>query len=348
MSDAHNLSSPPTVPPPRPGVSTLVTEFDPDDDAPEQLQSTLTVLSGAHPGAVFHLNQATHIIGRDPDTSISLDDPGLSRQHARISRTDHGDFLEDMRSTNGTFINGTALRGAHKLEDGDRIQLGQKTILRFSLQDRLEQEAAQRMYEMTVRDPLTQLYNRRHLDERLSGEFAYASRHRAELCVLMIDVDYFKRLNDTEGHLAGDEALRGLAQALLTIVRAEDMVARYGGEEFAVVARGIDANGAVAFAERIRTYVQGCPIPWHGRQLHISVSIGVAHCMGKQYSSVEALMAAADGALYQAKANGRNRVCLADLEEEHPPLMLPDSPVDDRRRALRVRQATKPIKPFEG
>jgi diguanylate cyclase (GGDEF)-like protein len=203
---------------------------------------------------------------------------------------------------------GEQITSARKLESGCRIQIGQNTVLRFSLQDELEQEAAEQMYEMTVRDPLTRLHNRRYLDERLQTEFAFAARHRTSLSVLVIDVDHFKRVNDTMGHQAGDAVLRGLAAALQRMVRAEDLLARYGGEEFVVAARGIDENSAAVFAERIRRNVERLEIPWADSRLRITISVGLAHLGERRYPAHDALVAAADGALYRAKKNGRNRV----------------------------------------
>ncbi len=272
------------------------------------VQGMLTVLSGPHPGAVFSLDRAVMVIGRSQEVDIKIADTGLSRSHAQVKEGADGFYLEDLGSTNGTFVNGERLTSEAKLEDGDRLQIGEKTVLRFSMHDRLEQEAARQVYEMTVRDPLTRLHNRRHLDERLQGEFAYATRHKTSLSVLVVDVDHFKRVNDTLGHPAGDAVLQALASALQRIVRTEDVLARFGGEEFVIVARGIDEKGAAAFAERIRGSIEAMTIPWQDDQLKVTVSIGLAHMEQKRYPGPDALVAAADGALYQAKRSGRNRV----------------------------------------
>jgi len=250
------------------------------------------------------------VIGRSREAEIQITDAGLSRRHAQILRRPDGFYLEDLGSTNGTFYNGERLNESHKLEDGSRIQIGENTVLRFALQDKLEQEAARQMYEMTVRDPLTRLHNRRYLDERIKSEFAYAIRHDSALTVLIVDVDHFKNVNDTMGHPAGDAVLRALGAGLQRMVRAEDILARFGGEEFVVVARSIDENGSTIFAERIRRNVESMVIPWGEVRLKITVSIGLAH-MGGKYSSPEGLLAAADGALYRAKRSGRNRVEIA-------------------------------------
>jgi diguanylate cyclase (GGDEF)-like protein len=298
-------------PPERRGVDlsdTLVTEFEGRSEPPGQRERFLTVLRGPDPGREYLLQGATHEIGRDPEAEIPIGDPGLSRRHARISSTPQGDFVGDLGSTNGTRVNGRRLEGNHLLVDGDRIELGEKTILRYGVRDHLEQEAARRQYELSVRDGLTGLYNRRHLDDRLPGQFAYAFRHKVDLCVLLIDVDHFKQINDGYGHAAGDEALRRLGQTLRSTVRREDLLARYGGEEFAIVALGIDHNGGLAFAERLRASAEAVQIEWKGERLPITISIGVANNHTSGHATPEALFAAADNALYEAKLRGRNCV----------------------------------------
>lgn len=290
--------------------TTQVIEYDPNALPPvsEELHATLTVLTGPNPGAVYTLDNLKKVIGRSQDADIHIPDAGLSRRHAQLSCRPDGFYLEDLGSTNGTFSNGTRLESPQKLDDGARIQVGQNTVLRFSLLDKMEQEAAKKIYELTVRDALTRLHNRRYLDERLQGEFAYSLRHRTSLCAIIIDVDNFKRINDEYGHPAGDAALRMLAATLQRTVRAEDLLARYGGEEFVVLIRGIEAESSGLFAERIRRKVETTSIPWNGGELNITVSVGVAFTDGRRYSNPEALVAAADGALYKAKRNGRNRV----------------------------------------
>jgi two-component system, cell cycle response regulator len=281
------------------------------ENGAKELQAIVTVLTGPNPGQVFELDSPTAVIGRSREAAIHITDVGLSRRHAQIVRRSDGFYIEDLGSTNGTFYNGERLSGPHKLEDGSRIQIGENTVLRFALQDQLEQEAARQMYEMTVRDPLTRLHNRRYLDERIQSEFAYAIRHDAALTVLIIDVDHFKNVNDTMGHPAGDAVLRALGAGLQRMVRAEDILARFGGEEFVVVARGIDESGSAIFAERIRRNIESMTIPWSETRLKITVSIGLAHMGSRRYMTPEGLLAAADGALYQAKRGGRNRIEMA-------------------------------------
>lgn len=273
---------------------------------------TLTVLAGPSAGALFTFEDEL-VFGRGGEVSARIEDRGLSRRHAHLTRRGDRFLLADLGSTNGTFVNGERLgRDPRELAEGDRIQMGRNVMLRVQLHDHFEQEAAKQLYESAVRDPLTRVYNRRYLDERLESEMAYAQRHTSPLSVLLIDLDHFKQTNDTHGHPAGDAVLRVVAAAMVRMLRAEDVVARYGGEEFCVVARGIDARNAHIVGERIRKTVEGLKITADGQTLRITVSIGVATFRASRwYSDVGALVGDADAALYRAKESGRNRVTVA-------------------------------------
>jgi two-component system cell cycle response regulator len=270
----------------------------------------LTLLDGPQAGRVITLSSEPFILGRTSESTLVIDDEALSRQHARIVTKDGRHFIEDLESTNGTFVSGARVgRSPVPLVDGACIQLGPSTRLRFSLRDTAEIAEQRRIYESTVRDALTGLYNRRHLDERLDAEFAFAHRHTTALAAIFIDVDHFKRINDELGHAGGDAALRALGAFIRRSMRTEDLVARYGGEEFIVVLRGIPRADVLVVAERIRAGVAAMCFEYAGHERSITVSIGLATLgEGRSYPSVEALLDAADRALYRAKARGRDRV----------------------------------------
>lgn len=316
-----------------------------------QKRGMITVLVGSNVGAAFVLSSQAVLIGRNPRAQVPLEDEGISRNQARILARDGGYELEDLDSTNGTYIEGVRVQGRVPLHDGSRIQMG-NTLLRFALQDQIECEAAQRLYEASVRDGLTGVFNRRHFEERLIAEFAFAARHGTALCVLLSDIDHFKRINDQWGHPAGDLVLRRIGSELNAAVRTEDLVARYGGEEFAVLARGIDVRGARAFAERLRTILEHAHIEWEGARIPVTTSIGLAHNhAGPAAADPQRLVAAADTALYAAKAAGRNRVELARSpgsyavagpdsspsrsapESRRRPWQDPTAPLDEKRDA---------------
>lgn len=277
--------------------------------AAQRDRCTLVILAGPTPGRMITIEGNEAVLGRGRTASARIDDGGLSRQHARIFRSGEGWFVEDLGSTNGTYVAGLPVIKAVRVKDGDRIQIGQSTLLRVTLQDEQEQKQSKTLYESTVRDPLTGVYNRRHLDNQLSAEFAYAVRHGAPLSVMLLDVDHFKSVNDDHGHPAGDAVLRALAETLNGLVRTEDVVARYGGEEFAVVTRGISGANALMLAERIRRRVEAMSVPVDGGQsLKITVSIGIATNHGNiPFEDPAVLLKACDEALYKAKETGRNR-----------------------------------------
>jgi diguanylate cyclase (GGDEF)-like protein len=163
-------------------------------------------------------------------------------------------------------------------------------------------------HESAITDAKTGLYNHSHFMQRLEQEIARVTRHKAKAGVLMLDVDHFKRFNDTWGHLAGDEVLNTLALTLKRTVRAEDIAARFGGEEFCVLAIECDRDTLIAVAERVRSSIESMSVEYKGETLSVTASIGC--CLldsGRHYVSAEYLEMA-DKALYTSKSSGRNRV----------------------------------------
>jgi len=160
-----------------------------------------------------------------------------------------------------------------------------------------------------MRDPLTGIHNRRYLDQRLQEEFSYALRHKSPVSVLIIDLDYFKRINDQWGHATGDLVLRQAAEIIQSCVRREDVAARFGGEEFAMVARIPQPDGALTLGERVRRRIERCSVAVEGgRMVTFTASVGIASTFpDRSYPTVEALLESADHALYRAKGAGRNR-----------------------------------------
>ena len=166
-----------------------------------------------------------------------------------------------------------------------------------------------RLEALAHTDPLTDLLNRRALAERLLLELERARRYSSSVALLMIDIDLFKRVNDTHGHLVGDDVLMEAAALLQHTVRSVDVVARYGGEEFAIVLPETTGEGATAFAERIRERFEEHEfLADSGMRLKLTASVGVSWYPAPRVDSVEDLIARADQALYRAKAEGRNRV----------------------------------------
>jgi diguanylate cyclase (GGDEF)-like protein len=270
-------------------------------------RGVLLQTSGAEAGRVHPVVPAGISLGRGDGATVRFDDATLSRFHAKVSRQGTSFVLEDLGALNGCFVNDQRVSRAI-LADGDRVRLGWGASFRFHILDEDEERGLVRMYESSVRDGLTGLFNRRHAEEQLSAEVSFAARHGAELSVVMLDIDHFKRVNDAYGHLAGDAVLRNVASVVARALRVEDMVARYGGEELVVVARGISVVQAAMLAERVRATVEAAEVPFEGVALRVTLSAGCASLVCCSAPTVVALLAAADACLYRAKETGRNRV----------------------------------------
>jgi two-component system cell cycle response regulator len=279
---------------------------------PQARRAQLTVISGPNTGRAYLLHEGETLLGRGKEAHVALDDAGASRMHARIILTEDGRYLlEDMSSRNGTFANGKRIEGSKELESGDRINIGPNVVLSFAILDAQAERITHQLYESSVRDPLTRAHNRRYLIDRLGREIAYARRHSAALSVVILDIDHFKRTNDTLGHLAGDEVLREISGLVSRLIRQEDVFARFGGEEFVVLARGIERVGAGRFAERLRVAVERLEVVAESSVVRVTISLGHASLeeLTESQRSVEGLLRLADSRLYTAKASGRNRVC---------------------------------------
>lgn len=268
----------------------------------------LVVLQGPYEGRVLRLWPGDHwVLGRGAGAHFLLEDDGMSRQHLRIERVGEAFVLEDLGSRNGTFVNERPVT-RHVLEARDVIRAGATTLLRLTHLDPLEEEMHQRLHAAASRDALTGVFNRRHFDERLASECAGARRHMRPLSLIMVDVDNFKRVNDSLGHPVGDAVLKGVAGQLSAAIRREDAVFRYGGEEFAVILRETAMDGALVLAERLRAGVASLVHTGEGvdRPFQVTVSVGVATLATGM--AEEGLVFAADQALYEAKHTGKNRV----------------------------------------
>ena len=269
----------------------------------------LIVLAGSNVGEMYRLEEGETFLGRGQTATVKLNDDGISRRHARIFQAGGEVVIEDLKSANGTNVNGTPVE-MQLLKDGDKIRLGSTTILKFTYNDHLDESFQQQMYEAALRDGLTKAFNKKYFLDRLETEIAYARRHAAHLSLLMFDVDHFKRVNDSHGHLAGDYVLAKLAKVASNTVRTEDIFARYGGEEFGVICRGVPLPSAGVLAERLRAVVETTTFDHEGTKLPITISIGVAGHPEVPIETASQLIAAADAALYEAKRGGRNRVLL--------------------------------------
>ena len=182
--------------------------------------------------------------------------------------------------------------------------------------ERKLKDAITRLEESSSRDGLTGVFNRRYFESQMLAEVDRQRRYGGALSLIMIDIDHFKRVNDTHGHLGGDEVLKTIAGRIQGALRSSDVLARYGGEEMAVIAPGIDVNGGAILAERIRAVVAGTPVSFEGKEITVTVSLGVAEAL-PGIRDPQALIHAADEVLYLSKSNGRNRAtCAAPVQPE--------------------------------
>lgn len=283
------------------------------DESQDDERAYLIVIAGSSVGEMHKLDQPVTVLGRSVDANVRILDDGISRHHARIRLEGDKVVVEDMGSRNGTFCNG-ARKTFHVLQDGDKLQLGRTTILKFTYHDHLEESFQKQMLDSALRDGLTHAYNKRYFMDRLESEIQFALRHRVNLGLLLLDLDHFKVINDTHGHLAGDRVLAEFAQAMHRSIRNEDVLARFGGEEFAIITRAIGRNDVLRFAERLRRQTAELDVEFEGTPIPLTVSIGIATVPEDPAQSPADLLRAADEALYAAKKEGRNRVMLSELD----------------------------------
>ena len=271
----------------------------------------LIVVNGGIPGSMIRLKRDGTSIGRSATNDFRLHDPSISRHHAAIGADTSGElWLSDLASTNGTFLNGKRLDPhlAVRIRDGDRIQFGKAVVVKFVSLDPSDEKFQREMFERTVRDPLTGLFNRSYFLDQLGAIADTGSSRGLGLAVLLLDLDHFKRVNDTFGHDAGDAVLREVATVLRESTRPEDLVARYGGEEFIVALPVSAPDQAFERAERIRTNLAGRPILAGDIRLNVTASFGLAYADPGRARIPTKLITLADSCLYQAKHLGRNRV----------------------------------------
>ncbi len=279
----------------------------------DKTRAIVRLVTGINAGQVFAIENEA-VVGRGREAAVRIEDGGVSRAHTKLVRLDNGKLrVVDLGSTNGTFVGGDRVDGFVEISAGDMVQIGANVMLSFALVDEAEERLSRQLYESSTRDALTGAYNRKYLMQRLASEVAYATRHKSNLSVLLFDLDHFKKVNDTHGHLAGDEVLRRVSASVGKMIRAEDIFGRYGGEEFIIIVRGIEDPNVKMFGERVRRCVEKLAMPFGDAIIAATVSVGVAaldEC--GDLGTSEAVLLLADERLYRAKQTGRNRVCATD------------------------------------
>jgi diguanylate cyclase (GGDEF)-like protein len=304
--------------------------------AQKERRPALVSLRGELMAVPIPLERDQVTIGRAIEADVRLNDSRASRLHARISssidaKTNQTSYrITDLGSTNGTLVNGEKVTDV-PLSDGDKIVIGDH-LFRFDLLDEIDREFQQQIHRLIAHDELTGLLTSKSFFSELRREAARAEAESRPFCVLMMDLDHFKEVNDTYGHLVGSRTLEETGRVIKEALRAGDVASRFGGEEFAAFL--LDANYAQALvaAERVRVAVENERFPVtrmdspESDAFHqITISIGIAAYPDDATDPIH-LVELADSALYRAKRSGRNRICAY-----RPSLAVTEGPLPPRR-----------------
>lgn len=284
---------------------------------PRDLRPALVFLSGDLLAVPIPLEREEVILGRALEADVRINDSRVSRRHACIKtvfnvETKTNDYIiNDLTSRSGTLLNGQKI-SKEILQHGDKITVGDH-ILRFELLDEIDREYQRQIRRLLSHDDLTGLLSSRSFFSELRREAARSTQENRPFCVLMMDVDFFKKVNDTYGHLTGSKTLEEIGLCIMQNLRSGDAAARFGGEEFAAFLLDAELAQGLVAAERIRLEIEnyafslmkrGKPTGTH----FITISIGVASFPDDSSDPIE-LVEMADSALYRAKREGRNMVC---------------------------------------
>jgi diguanylate cyclase (GGDEF)-like protein len=305
----------------------------PDSKRPKRdLRPALVFLNGDLLAVPIPLEREEVVLGRALEAEVRINDIKVSRQHARITAEPNPakntpDYvLTDLNSRNGTFLNGHKVF-RETLHNGDKITIGEH-ILRFEMLDEIDREYQHQIRRLLAHDDLTGLLSSRSFFSELRREASRAADEGRPFCVLMMDLDFFKTVNDTYGHLTGSKNLEEIGVCITKTLRTGDVAARFGGEEFAAFLLDAEIHQGLVAAERIRSTIEkhDFTVIRHGRPAHthsITISVGVAVFPNDSTDPIE-LVEMADSALYKAKRLGRNQVCAyRDLTDEELKKPLP-------------------------
>ncbi|MGA9525594.1 MAG: GGDEF domain-containing protein [Myxococcaceae bacterium] len=268
--------------------------------------SCLVQICGPELGKRYVLGDDELTIGRDVKNTVVVDLDNVSRRHAKITLREAMHFVADLDSTNGTYLNDREVQEETPLRSGDYVKVG-GSIFKFLSGGNIESLYHEEIYQLTIVDGLTSIHNKRYFLDYLEREMGRCHRYNRALSMIMFDIDRFKVINDTHGHLAGDYVLRELAMVVRPRIRKEECFARYGGEEFAIVMPEAGPENARRFAEKLRKMIEDKPFQFEGKDIPVTISIGVAD-MSADLTEPLQFIKVADANLYRAKKGGRNRV----------------------------------------
>ncbi len=269
---------------------------------------TLIVIAGDLFGQMINLEEKKKVFfGRGSECDVVINNPSLSRKHCVVKNENGKIILEDLNSTNGTFVNGIRVSRV-ELESGQRVFLGDICAFKFAYQDDIDLDLNRLILDKAIKDRLTNVYNRTYFDELLRKEFLFHKRANLPLSLIFIDLDDFKKINDTFGHICGDEILKKVAMSLKSNVRESDYVCRYGGEEFVIILKNTNFEKAMKKAESLRKIINSIELLCNANQIGVSASLGVSTLENGNFKSEKRLLAEADSAMYKAKELGKNMV----------------------------------------
>jgi diguanylate cyclase (GGDEF)-like protein len=273
---------------------------------PVDAECCIVQIHGPELGKKYALEEHEFTIGREEGNHIVVDLDNVSRRHAMIIRRQGRMFVKDLGSTNGTYLNDQEVTQETPLRSGDLIKVG-GSIFKFLTGDNVELQYHETIYTLTIVDGLTGVNNKRYFLEYLEREMGRCHRYGRPLTLMMFDIDFFKKINDVHGHLAGDYVLRELAQTIKRMVRKEQCFARYGGEEFSLVIPEDGLEKARVFAEKIRQTIEEKQFVFENQVIPVTLSLGVADMTSDMVEPLQ-FIKVADANLYKAKKTGRNRV----------------------------------------
>lgn len=282
----------------------------------------LRIIEGENKGEHYLLSHDESTIGRGSDCTFSFKDPKMSRTHAQIviekKSSEREQFIVtivDLKSRNGVWVNLEKITHKIELKNGDTIKIGSLTLgfyLKFSEEIDLENY----LFKLATRDSMTGLLTKAFFDSSLEFEFRRSQRYLRPFSFVIMDLDHFKKVNDSYGHLVGDIVLKEVGKILMQQLRFEDTAIRYGGEEFAIILPETKTEAAFVVLERIKKNIQEHLFTTDkGKSFHVTASFGLCQ-FNPQIKSCKELVTKADEALYEAKNSGRNKICHYQIKSE--------------------------------
>ncbi|MBF0266160.1 MAG: GGDEF domain-containing protein [Gammaproteobacteria bacterium] len=278
-----------------------------------ELKPVISVISGKDKGKNFIIDKPDSLdrgkpvtLGRGNNVDCRVQDEMISRTHLLINYENDTFHIEDLNSKNGSYIDENKIKDV-SVVPGTVVNIG-NSMLVLSLKSETQLNAEKELYQAATIDVLTQISNRSWFMKRASEEFSYAQIKHMPISIIMMDIDHFKRINDSYGHQGGDYVLKETASLMQQQIRDNDLLGRYGGEEFIIFLKGVAHEKSSELAERIRLAIANQKLVFNNKEIHASISIGLCTLENPYNIALEDVIALADKQLYISKNNGRNQV----------------------------------------